>query len=236
MNVSDEIRRAINDGNAQKVRAMLDGGYDPEAALPNMWTLLSSAARTGHTEVVRELLRSGANPNALNGNNMSALMTGAAAGRLDVVRLLLDSGADPNIENLRGETAISLALGRGHSDVAALITQHGGITPITKEWKNPPLQFVIQRVDGDPSDIQLSGVDFASVLRPTSTASHPIKGWGSHRLVVEGSEVSFSEEPVGFLVVFETGPVPMPRARSIVDEIAANISAHLGVQTSVVEI
>ena len=75
---------------------------------------------------------------------------------------------------------------------------------------------------------------YTALLRPASIASQPVAGWGSHRILVEGAEISFSEEEFGFQVVFETGDISEQRAQGIMDDIAANIRAKTDATTSIV--
>ena len=96
------------------------------------------------------------------------------------------------------------------------------------------IEFLIRRDDAEWFDFPYDcRVD---VLRPLSIPSRPIEGWGSHRIEVEGAEVSFSDEDPGILVVFETGSLESTRARQIVDEICQNIETQTGQKTRVVEL
>ena len=96
------------------------------------------------------------------------------------------------------------------------------------------IQFLIRRDDAEWFD--LSSACYTEVLRPRIIPSRPVEGWGSHRIEVDGAEVSFSDEDPGFQVVFETGNIDAKRARQIVDEISQNIEAQTGQKTRVVEL
>ncbi len=67
------------------------------------------------------------------------------------------------------------------------------------------------------------------------TPSRRIEGWGSHRIEVEGEQVSFSDEDPGFQVGFETGVLSEERADQIVAEICENIEAQTGQKTRIVK-
>jgi hypothetical protein len=94
------------------------------------------------------------------------------------------------------------------------------------------MEFLIKRTDGEWFDLPRSR--FKDVLRPTSIPSRPIQGWGDHRILIEDSEVSFSDEDPGIQVVFETGTFSAEAARRVVNEIAANITAATGQQSRVI--
>ncbi len=95
-------------------------------------------------------------------------------------------------------------------------------------------EFLIKRADGEW--FTFPQARFPDVLRPLAISSHPVTGWGSHRIEVEGAEVSFSDEAIGFQVAFETGNLDATRQREIVDDICRNIEAVTGQKSTVVEL
>jgi hypothetical protein len=96
------------------------------------------------------------------------------------------------------------------------------------------IEFLIKRADDAWWDFPYGRR--AEVLRPHSIPSKPVQGWGTHRISVEGTEVSFSAEEPGIQVSFETGSLDATRARQIVDDICINIEAQLGQKTRVIEL
>jgi hypothetical protein len=95
-------------------------------------------------------------------------------------------------------------------------------------------EYIIKRTDGDYFDVQRS--QYADVLRPVSTPSRPIAGWGDHRIEVEGAEVSFSFEPPGYQVVFESHALTAERRLAIVEEILLSIEGATGQSGEVIEL
>ena len=95
-------------------------------------------------------------------------------------------------------------------------------------------EFLIRRADDERFDFPYERR--TEILRPLTILSRPVEGWGTHRIEVEGAEVSFSDEDPGFQVVFETGGRDAIRARQIVDDICQNIETQLGQKTRVVEL
>jgi hypothetical protein len=96
------------------------------------------------------------------------------------------------------------------------------------------LEFLIRRDDAEWFDFPYER--YPEVLRPLTIESRPVEGWGSHRIEVEGAQVSFSDEDLGFQVAFETGSHDETRARQIVDDICRNIETETGQKTRVVEL
>jgi len=96
------------------------------------------------------------------------------------------------------------------------------------------IEFLIRRDDGEWFDFSYERR--AEIFRPHSIPSRPVEGWGTHRIEVEGVEISFSDEDPGFQVSFETDSFDTTRARQIVDDICRNIETQLGQKTRVVEL
>src|SRR5688572_30831635 len=100
--------------------------------------------------------------------------------------------------------------------------------------RHPMREFILRLNEGE--GFAGSYDSLPALLRPASIPSQPVAGWGSHRILVEGAEISFSDEEFGFQVVFETGDISEERAQEIMEDIAANIRAKTAATTSVVPI
>ena len=96
------------------------------------------------------------------------------------------------------------------------------------------LEYLIRRTDGEWFDFPFS--TYPEILRPIRIPSSPTAGRGSHRIQIEGEEVSFSDEDPGFQVVFETGKLRVERADQIVKEICENIEAKTGQRARIVKL
>jgi hypothetical protein len=96
------------------------------------------------------------------------------------------------------------------------------------------LEYLIHRTDSEWFDFPFQ--EYPKILRPIRTPSKQINGWGSHRIEVEGEQVSFSDEDPGFQVAFETGVLPEERADQIVAEICENIETQTGQRSQIVKI
>ena len=96
------------------------------------------------------------------------------------------------------------------------------------------IEFLIKRDDDEWWDFSYERR--AEIFRPQSIPSRPVEGWGTHRIEVEGTEVSFSDEEPGIQVSFETDSFDATRARQIVDDICRNIETQLGQKTRVIEL
>jgi ankyrin repeat protein len=119
-----------------RVRELLAGGADPNAADPWGRTPLQAAVRYAYNgepdalEIVRALLAAGADVNAADDDGFTALTHAAVYGYPDLLRHLLAAGADPNRRDAEGLTVIGLIEGtpslRGRRRVVKLLEQAGG--------------------------------------------------------------------------------------------------------------
>ncbi len=87
-------------------------------------------------------------------------------------------------------------------------------------------EYLIRATDDEEFDIHIS--KWPEVLRPKSFPSKIIQGWGLLRLEVLGCEISFSPEPPGTHIAFESGEVSPEVAYQIVQEILENAEASTG--------
>jgi hypothetical protein len=88
------------------------------------------------------------------------------------------------------------------------------------------MDFLIAPVDG--GFFELKEENIARMLRPIDTPSHPVVGWGTHRILVEGCEVAFSDEVAGFQVFFDCDHITEERAEQLCHEIRRSIEAVTG--------
>ena len=110
--------RAVRDGNAPEITALLDLGADPNAVDEgnNGWTVLMHAIHTGNDSAVRFMLDRGVDVNRRSRNGGTALMMAAGYGNAILVEALLREGADPRAEAPDGSSVLSMAVG-GISDI-----------------------------------------------------------------------------------------------------------------------
>jgi hypothetical protein len=97
---------------------------------------------------------------------------------------------------------------------------------LSVSFKNLNKEYLICNLDDEEFDIHHS--KWAEVLRPKSYPSKVIEGWGALRLEIAGFEVSFSTEPPGTQIVFESDDISPEVADKIVQEILENAESFTG--------
>jgi serine/threonine-protein phosphatase 6 regulatory ankyrin repeat subunit B len=111
------LLRAVNAGQNDEVRRIIDSGADVNIGTEEGVTPLINAAGMGNLEVVRLLIEKGADVNKATKSNYTALMSASLNGHYEIVQLLLDSGADPNAKDkVSGKTALTFAEEKGEQD------------------------------------------------------------------------------------------------------------------------
>jgi len=106
---ADELKdmyTAIEAGDSAKVKAMLDGGFDPNTTLSNGQPPVMAAANSGKADIVSLLIKAGADVslyaddqlggNALTGAVWSTGDTHDPANTIKIIQILLDAGIDIN--------------------------------------------------------------------------------------------------------------------------------------------
>ena len=115
---ADELKdmyNAILLGDTAKVKAGLDGGFDPNSFLPNGQTPLMAASNAGNIEIVSLFIKAGADvslyaDNTLGGNALTGAVwstgdTHNPANTIKIIQMLLDAGIDINSGEVRDESS-----------------------------------------------------------------------------------------------------------------------------------
>jgi len=96
---------AVEAGQIETVRVLLDAGVDIEASKRDGVTPLHAAVRGGYIDIAALLLTEGANPNPTDQRGATPLHYAALRNSAPLTNLLLEHGAVPGAERLEGLTA-----------------------------------------------------------------------------------------------------------------------------------
>ncbi|KAI8516223.1 hypothetical protein Bbelb_048040 [Branchiostoma belcheri] len=122
----EALRFAAEEGDTGRVKQLLAGGVNPNAA-GGYWqdAPLHQAAWNGHHETISVLLTAGADVNARDYRQYSPLHRAAVNGHHETVSVLLTAGADVNARDEQENTPLHDAATRGHTKCAEILLQHG---------------------------------------------------------------------------------------------------------------
>jgi ankyrin repeat protein len=85
--------RAAKEGDATKIRVLVESGADAEAADENGWTPLFWAIKNRHVKAVAELIIAGASINAESRNGLTPLSLAVKVGSPLIISLISQVGA-----------------------------------------------------------------------------------------------------------------------------------------------
>ena len=120
-----DLRVAIEEGNYEIVKTILDQGTDPNIKIAGFAHALQAAAWWRREEIVKLLLERGAAVNARDGRLGNALEAAADRGEIGVVKTLLDCGADVNIQGGIYDNAPCAAIRGGKEEIIKVLLDRG---------------------------------------------------------------------------------------------------------------
>ncbi len=138
----DNFAIAIERGDTDAVRALVEGGASPETWIEygeHRITPLMKAAWEGNAEIVEYLLGAGAKVNtAASDTKETALMNAVTRDSAEVVRMLLNAKADVTPKNAYDFNAFTSAVAAGNKELAGILLDAGakiedgasGLTPL----------------------------------------------------------------------------------------------------------
>jgi ankyrin repeat protein len=149
--VGTPIVAAVQHGEIECVRLLLDRGASPNVSTPYGQRPLFLAIAKGDPSVLEALLQAGARTDVLDQESGDTpLITAAKAGAAVIVRALLDAGADPTQPGRDGDNALAFLSQRKElrSEFAELLASHGidvsaptQIEPLPHELARPNAFF-----------------------------------------------------------------------------------------------
>jgi hypothetical protein len=126
-----ELIQAVESGNFEQVKGLLESGSDPDITNEYGKTPLYIAASDWEIEIINILLEYGADPNKQDNYGYYPLM-GAIypPPSIEVIEILLDAGADPTIKDNDGRDAMDMAVEYGDKSVIDLLEHYSHLEDI----------------------------------------------------------------------------------------------------------
>jgi hypothetical protein len=121
----DALRAAVDRGDADVVKHLLERGVDKNAKDNYGQSLVMTAASNHRVDVMASLIAAGADINAANQYKITPLAVAAEQGHLDIVNMLVAAGANVNARDTSGGTALSVAILRGYQEIVAALLAAG---------------------------------------------------------------------------------------------------------------
>lgn len=142
------LMAAVNGGNENIVRTLLDHGADPKKTVGKL-APLSLAAKKGHYRVVKVLLEKGAEVEEKTGGQ-TPLLHAVREGEHAAVRTLLDAGeANANATTMYGLTPLIIAAKKGLYSIAQTLLSKGADVDGTDKDGMTPLMYAVKHGHAD---------------------------------------------------------------------------------------
>jgi ankyrin repeat protein len=106
---NEDIIRAVNNNNVEKVSILLNKGVEPNVNDKDGYSLLVIAISNDNLEIVKKLVDKGANIDEISINGNTPLMIASYQRKTEIVKYLLEKGANKNVKNDYGMTALGVA-------------------------------------------------------------------------------------------------------------------------------
>lgn len=130
---------AVNDGEIEKVQAMLNRGFDIETRTSGKKTALKIASKSGNLGLVTLLIKHGADVDTQSKKYSTPLNAAAKRGYTEIVALLLEKGAAVDNRNRNGNTPLMQSAKRDHPKIAQLLIDAGADIKVSNAEKITPL-------------------------------------------------------------------------------------------------
>ena len=134
--ITRQLFDAAQEGDAEKVRALLRGGADVNAKRPDRYTPFLLALGEGHNDVCRLLLDAGARPDTTIEDGSSAMHVAAAGGNVEGLELLHRPDVPIDARDRLGCTALFEA---ATLETAEWLLQHGADVNARDKYGMTPL-------------------------------------------------------------------------------------------------
>jgi uncharacterized protein len=121
-----EWKQACEAGDVERIGALIDAGFDPNARDEHGQTALMNAAKHGHEPVVRLLIDRGADLDHHAKFGFTALMLAIVNMRVSIAEMLIAAGADVSRRGTGApgffdKDALALARDRGQDEIVRLL-------------------------------------------------------------------------------------------------------------------
>jgi ankyrin repeat protein len=136
-----EISNAIDSGDLNAVKALIEGGLSIESPIQfeqTQITPLIKACMAGQYEIASYFIQAGANVNWSNEGGKTALIAAVEANQLQLAQLLMQNGSNVNVSDGAHFTPLTIASAAGYDDIVYALAQSGaslqqetsGLTPL----------------------------------------------------------------------------------------------------------
>jgi len=160
------VMEAVRQQAPAQLKALLDGGADPNEVQPDGSTALHLAALQGEALSAQYLIEAHANVTAVNRYGVSALWLASRNGDAPMVKQLLAAGADPDTRQTGGQTALMAAARSGSLKAVEALYERGADLDAREDRGQTAMMWAAAQGHAEVvSWLVAQGADFRQPLR-----------------------------------------------------------------------
>jgi ankyrin repeat protein len=161
----EQLREAVESGNATEVRTLLVQGADMDTPGADGVTPAQEAASCNHCEVLKALIEAGDDVNKANKfNGYTPAHTAVTRNSMLALKALVDAGADMNAVDKCGRTPAHFAANLGRSDTLKLLIDAGADASKADKCGQTPAHFAANIGHSDTIKVLIdAGADMVKV-------------------------------------------------------------------------
>jgi ankyrin repeat protein/outer membrane protein OmpA-like peptidoglycan-associated protein len=188
------LNQAVDQGNAEKVRAFLEQGANPNHTKDDNHRTLLYLAR-GNTDIARLLIEHGAKVNARNDLTLRTALFGAS---LEVTRLLLEHGAKVDLRDNEGHTALTDHYIVHDVEADRLLLEHGANPAIKDNSGKTALDYCPEK-ETERRKLLMEAMEKAKSRKDmvSKTSQRPVGPNGAEKKSAEPSSRAVAEKVRG---------------------------------------
>ena len=152
------LSRAVDEGQAEVVAALLEHGADDDSMLPGGQTSLQVAIAKNYDKIAYALLAAGAPTDAVDAQGRFALGLAASRRNAEMTSRLLEHHADPNVRGAGGRTALMIAAEAGAAESIRSLLEHGAHATLADEQGRTALWYASGRTDSHDLHLLLTAL------------------------------------------------------------------------------
>lgn len=156
--LTQELSNAVLASDQHRIKLLVEKGADINAADPQGYAPVHTAARKRHPELIVLFASLGANLNAPDSDGMTPLQHAVLRNHVPTVKALLEHGADIEGKNFDGYSPLALALAEAKYEVAKVLLESGAhIDTRAGPDELTPLMIAASQVKPSEGEIFLPG-------------------------------------------------------------------------------
>ncbi|TGV04730.1 ankyrin repeat domain-containing protein [Flavivirga rizhaonensis] len=185
---SEEIQIAIENGDLELVKKMIENGENIDCIGEWKQTLLMKAIQAGKEDIALYLINKNADITKVDDDNSSALFKTSFYGLTNIAKILLDKGVDVNQKGYREMTTLMMASSRNQLDLVKFLIKkdakinlqcNSGYTALTYASNPEIFSFLLK----NNANVSLRNFEGLNTIEQFKASLEEAKGFENQELI-----------------------------------------------------